>query len=214
MKRWFISLAIAGYLTALSWGVMSHAFGFKKYSHPIMYYLVWDMYGGWSAFESRLYVIGEGQSGEYYQLAPAPWEGPQPFGDVDRISYDYYAMRSWKFAANTLRHTEHEPMTRVFVVEESWPKQFNMPDYVWEKRFQEPKDPRHYYNLRSVYSPDGKLVYSYPDWQTRLASNAVMSNPRLQEEARGSKPLFTFDRAGSMQPQRVNSSEGLQPLAN
>ena len=64
MKRWFTSLGIAAYLTALAVGFVSHAVDYGTDCHPIMYFLVWDMFCGWSAYEGRLHLIGEGESGD------------------------------------------------------------------------------------------------------------------------------------------------------
>jgi hypothetical protein len=58
MKRWITHLTIAAYLGVLTWGVVSHALGYKTGMHPGMYFIVWDMFCGWSAYEVRYHLVG------------------------------------------------------------------------------------------------------------------------------------------------------------
>ncbi|GAF86661.1 unnamed protein product, partial [marine sediment metagenome] len=73
MKRWLTHLLIVTYLGTLFAGVACHALELGVQSHPGMYMIVWDMFCGWSSYAGRIEVIGEGESGKYYQLAPGPW---------------------------------------------------------------------------------------------------------------------------------------------
>lgn len=191
MKRWLTHGVIAVYLGALSWGIVSHTVSFGTGAHPVMYFLVWDMFCGWSSWEGRIHVIGEGASGRYYELAPAPWGEIIPFGSIGRRHYDYLGNHSPRFARNAIRHTKHEPITRVIVVEENWPKKYNLPDELWGQRFEGPKEPHRYYQVRHVYTPDGMLVRSYPTFLNLQAAWGVSQNPRLHAEVRRSQPFFS-----------------------
>src|SRR5690606_11465110 len=96
-------------------------------------------------------------------------------------------------ALNTLRQTDHEPMTRLFVVEEAWPRKYNLPDDLWARRYTEPKDPKSYYQLRGVYTPDGQLTKSGPSWLTRVAQESVMDNPRLVADMKKGRPFYAIE---------------------
>ena len=120
MKRIVAVSTITGYLAVLLVGLCAHALNYKASSHPGMYFLVWDMFCGWSAYEDRTHIIGQGESGRFYELAPGPWGDYQPFGDPGRQNYDPFANHSVTLAMNTLRYSEHEPMHRIYVVQETW----------------------------------------------------------------------------------------------
>ncbi|HEY2252739.1 MAG TPA: hypothetical protein VGH74_16810, partial [Planctomycetaceae bacterium] len=95
---------------------------------------------------------------------------------------------------NVLKHTQHEPISRILVVEECWPKKFNLPEPVWNMRYDNPKEEYHYYRLRVVMLPDGTVAQrysSFAQFQNGLMAN---DNPRLVAEAEKSRPVFMFDR--------------------
>jgi hypothetical protein len=186
MKRWLTNTTVAVYLLAL------HTVGYGTGSHPVMYFLVWDMFGGWASYESRMMIIGQGESGKYYELAPGPWGEFKPFGAIGRRHYDPLGGHAPKLALNAIRHTKHEPITRVIVIEECWAKKYNLPDHLWKERYEEPKERQAYYNVRHIFSPDGTLVHSYPNWFTLQYTYAVGNNPRLVQEQRRGRPFFAL----------------------
>lgn len=190
MKKWFISGFIGLYLLSLSWGIVAHAVNFGTGAHPAMYYVVWDMFCGWTAYSSRNVVIGQGESGKYYELAPGPWGEVRPFGKLGRRHYDVTGLHSADLARNTLRHTQHEPITRIIVIEECWAKKYNLPDHLWEKRYEQPKDIKKYYQVRHIFRPDGKLVESNINWISVQHSLAVGNNPRLHADRQRGQPFF------------------------
>ena len=120
MKRALSHATIVAYLGVLTFGFASHTLNWGTNSHPGMYFIVWDMYCGWSAFESRLHVIGEGVSGEYYELTPPPWSDFHPHGSIGRIHYDVQARFADDMAVTTLQNTTHEPIHRILVIQECW----------------------------------------------------------------------------------------------
>jgi len=193
MKRGIVSTLIAGYLGVLLYGLFCHALYYKINQHPAMYFIVWDMYCGWSGYELRQHVIGEGESGRYYELAPGPWGSVKPYGDLDRRHHDHIGLHAVRLALNTLKQTDHEPMTRLFVVEEAWPRKYNLPDELWARRYTEPKDPKSYYQLRGVYTADGRLTKSGPSWLTRVAQECVMDNPRLLADMKKGRPFYAIE---------------------
>jgi len=190
MKRGMIVLLIAFYLCALSWGLVVHTLNIGNGSRPSMYFLVWDMFCGWSAYSARNHVIGEGESGTYYELAPGPWGEFHPYGDLGRQHYDTFGAHSFHIGMNTLKHTDHEPMARIFVVEELWAKKFNMPEALWKKRFEEPKKVYKYYHVRQIYTSDGTLLQSQPTWLAYQYSRSISHNPRLQAESRSTRSVL------------------------
>jgi hypothetical protein len=192
MKKWLTSSVIVVYLTALSWGIVSHAVEYKNGSHPVMYFLVWDMFCGWTGYAGRIQIVGEGESGKYYELAPGPWGAFTPFGNIGRRHYDVTGVRGAKLAHNTLNHTRHEPMTRIFVIEESWAKKYNLPDHLWNERFDEPKKLYRYYHVMHSFSIDGALLESNGTWLNRQYVLSVTSNPRLAQDSRKGKPIYAY----------------------
>jgi hypothetical protein len=192
MKRWLTHLTIAGYLSALATGIFCHAVDFGLSSHPVMYFLVWDMFCGWSSWSNRNELICEGESGKYYSLGPVPWGEYRPFGDIDRRHYDPRGHFTPRMALNCLRQTKHEPMTRIFAVEVWWPKMYNLPDHLWERRFGRPKDIQKYYHLRHVFTPDGTLLQTTTNWMSHQYAIAMGNNPRLQADVRRSTPFYVL----------------------
>ncbi len=206
MKKCFAILAITGYLGSLTRGLFAHTLSTGASSHPVMYYLVWDMFCGWGSYSSRTHFIAEGASGTYYELTPAPWGDFTPYGSIARRNYDKLGVYMPRFANNILRHTKHEPITQVFVVEELWAKKYNMRDAVWSKIHRGPKDVHTYYNLWAVLDGNGAPSAVYPNWYSKQAIYTISNNPRLHAEASRSRSYFSnFNRpwtpGGTIRPQ-------------
>lgn len=190
MKRWLVISTIGCYLSVLTFGVVSHALSYKKNVHPAMYFVVWDMFCGWSSYEDRTHIIGEGESGKYYQLSPGPWGEFKPYGDLGRQHYDPFSNHSMALAASTLKNTDHEPIERIYVVQEVWAKKFNLPDHLWAQRYPEPKEPHSYYHLRKVMDVDGRILRANATWFDYQTQICVSDNPRLFRDAYKGKPFF------------------------
>lgn len=212
MKRWLTHLTIAAYLGALAFGVVSHAVSYKVGSSPAMYFIVWDMFCGWSSHATRLQIIGEGESGKFYELGPGPWGEVKPFGDIGRRHYDTFCLFAPQMAMNTLKHTKHEPMTRLYVIEECWPKKYNLPDRVWNHRHAEPKDPHHYFHVRIAMDGQGNILRRNQYWAAYQNALCLANNPRLMADTRRDRPMFGV----SIQQRRAagyNFSEQYQQAA-
>jgi len=193
MRRWFAKLTIGLYVGALFLGISAHAMSFGTSAHPAMYYFVWDMFCGWTAHEIRYHVLAEGESGTYYDVSQGPWSTFTPYGDLSRAQYDATGNAHHKMALNTLRHTDHEPIVRILVAEEVWPKKFNLPDHVWNLRFDEPKDPKSYFWLKTVLDAEGNVLSHRPTYLSYLYTKTVANNPRLQADTVRGKPFFAVN---------------------
>lgn len=193
MKRWITHATIAAYLGALSVGLVSHAISYRSHCHPLMYLVVWDMYCGWSAFETRYHVLGETYDGRHYDVLPAPWGEFHPYRGPSRRHYDSRALFLPRMAELVLAHTEHEPVRRLIVVEESWSKKFNLPDVLWAKQHDETKDKHSYFHVRTIVSRDSDAKNAFNDWTTVLANQALVDNPRLISDMRRGHPFYAVD---------------------
>jgi len=193
MKRWLTHTAIAAYLSALLIGLVSHAFMYGSHRHPLMYLVVWDMYCGWSAFESRYHVLAETYGGEHYEVLPAPWGEFHPYQGPSRRHYDTRTLFAPRMAELVLNHTEHEAIRRLIVVEEAWSKKFNLPDAMWEARYGRPKDQHSYYHVRCVNSLDSDVITRTHEWATAMANQAIMDNPRLMSDVSRGHTFFAVD---------------------
>jgi hypothetical protein len=193
MLRRLSAAFIVLYLAALGYGLLAHTLGFRAYQHMGMYFVVWDMYGGWSAWETRTHLLGEGESGLYYELAPGPWGAVRPFGDTERQHYDGTGIHLLQLARNTVDHTDHEPIVRYLVIEEAWSKKYNLPETLWRQRFDEPREPHSYFRIRSVHDGAGRLLVGNHPWLQWLATQSLASNPRLQADLARSTPFITSD---------------------
>jgi hypothetical protein len=190
MKRLLTVGFIVVYLGTLNFGILSHMLGFGTVSHPLMYFIVWDMFCGWVAYDSRAYVIGEGESQKLYDLSTPPWGEFHPWGYLGRQHYDALNNHSARIGFNTLRHTQHEPITRLFVIEENWAKKFNIPDKVWKTRYDEPKDIQKYHRLRGVLLSDGTVVQTHNSWIDYQSQKMLNDNPRLALQASRSRSTY------------------------
>lgn len=193
MKRWITHFVIAGYLMVLCYGFVAHAFKVNPYGSMANYFFVWDMYCGWNSFEKRTHLVAQGESGQYYDVTP-PWKELQPYGSAKRHDYDSWGFYSGQIAANTLRHTQHEPIREVFLVEQLWSKKYNLPDELWSQRFDGPKEPKSYYYIRSVFSPEGETLKQHFDWETNLAFHSIMDNQSLRSTVARAQPYLGSDQ--------------------
>lgn len=181
MKRCAAIAFIVLYLCVLGYGLAAHVLEYNNLANPGMYYIVWDMYCGWSAYETRLHIVAEGRSGRMYELE-SPWGSYRPFGAIDRRHYDAGAVHCGAMARNILAHTEHEPIERIFLIEESWSKKYNLSPELWSQFHEEPYEPVSYFRLRAWFTSDGVCQERYLDIGGYLAHQAVASNPRLQND--------------------------------
>lgn len=193
MVKRLSALFIAVYLGILGYGLAAHAIGYKTYQHLGMYFIVWDMYCGWTGWESRTHLVGEGESGTYYELEPGPWGEICLFGDIGRRHYDSTGLHALTLARNTVAHTAHEPIVRYLTIEEAWAKKYNLPDNLWAQRYDEPKQFRSYHRIRSAYDGDGTQIAGNPNWQSWLHTQAIANNPRLQNDVQKRTPFITTD---------------------
>jgi hypothetical protein len=193
MKRWIVNATIAVYLGALGLGLFSHALMYGSHQNPLMYLIVWDMYCGWSAFESRYHVLAETYGGEHYQVLPAPWGEFHPYQGPSRRHYDTRTLFAPRMAELVLNHTQHEPIRRLIVVEEAWSKKYNLPDALWEQRYEQPKQPSSYFHVRCVKSLDTDATTRTSEWVDALANQALMDNPRLMSDVKRGHTFFAVD---------------------
>lgn len=193
MKRLLATAFIGSYLTILLLGLGSHTLGFGVASHPAMYWIVWDMFCGWATYASQVHLLGEGESGKYYELAPGPWGGFKPWGDMDRANYDVLGTHCGQLALNTLKHTQHEPISRIFVVEESWAKKYDLPPEVWQARFDETQNKPTYCRIIAELCGEGRVLRAYHPWLSFQNQVAIGCNPRLHEEAQRYRPMVLVE---------------------
>jgi hypothetical protein len=190
MKRWIVNTAICGYLAALLFGFLSVACRVEWFSVP-MYFLTFNMYAGWSGYDCRMQILGEGQSGRYYVLAPGPWGEFHPYSShLSRQCYDQEFEYGRILARPGLSHTQHEPILRMVVVEQEYPKKFNLSDAQYEAYYGKPKPQRIYSHTRMVLSPEGALLSESPTWLRYQDNLSVVDNPRLLTDATRNRPFL------------------------
>ncbi len=210
--RWASGLFIVTYLLCLAGGIAGHALKLRQAGTTVGYYFVWDMFCGWQAWDTRTRIIGEDADGNYYAVEE-PWGAVTPSGDVPRIHHDVNNTLLSRHVKNVLDHSAHPPIDRVYVVQELWPKQYNVPEHLWANCFYEPKDPTVYYNLRVICDAKGNWLDSYPDWFAVQNHQAVVENPRLQRASAQGTPFdntFFTPRTAKGQESRIfNLPEGL-----
>jgi len=194
MARRAAACFIVCYLGILGYGLSAHTIGYKTYAHLGMYFIVWDMYCGWSGWETRSQILAEGESGQYYDVGTPPWGEVCVYGEPDRRHYDIYGLHPYRLASNVARHTEHEPFVRYLVIEEAWSKKYNLPDRLWAQRFEEPKQQRIYRRIRSAYEGDGECIASHPSFSNWLMGLALGDNPRLQKDMTIHTPFMTAEQ--------------------
>ncbi len=190
MKRWIVNAGIGGYLAALVVGFLCVATQ-VRFFFPPLYFLTFDMYGGWSGYDCKMQVIGEGESGRYYQLSPGPWGEFHPYSDrLSRQCYDQMFEYGRLLARPGLIHTQHEPILRIFAIEQEYPKKFNLPDAQYEAYYLKPKPDRIYSHTRMILSADGgQILTGAPTWLQYQANLSIIDNPRLVQDATQNRPF-------------------------
>lgn len=196
MKRYAAIAFIVLYLATLGYGLAAHVLVYNNVANPAMYFIVWDMYCGWSAYECRLHIVAEGESGQLYELE-SPWGSFHPFGSIDRRHYDNNVVHLGQIGRNILAHSDHEPMERLIVIEESWSKKYNLSPEVWAQFHDEPYEPRSYFRSRALFAVDGTCIERYLDIGSYLAHQAVASNPRLRNAMSRGRPFYVMDQQAS-----------------
>ena len=188
MRRKIACGVIGAYLLTLGFGLFSHVLGYKSNTHVAMYFVVWDMYCGWCGYEVRHHIIAQGKSGEYYDLSP-PWGEFVPFGSAKRCYYDSNCLFTPQLALNVLDHTDHEEISLILRIEESWSKKYSLSDKHYLAQYEEPKVKRSYFRRRQLVSGQGTVTENYLNWTNWLANQALLDNPRLQQDMKA-KPFL------------------------
>ena len=194
-RRWVTHFVICVYLGWLGHGVFCHALQYRVSAHPLMYFTVWDMFCGWSGWSYRTHLVAEGESGRFYELTPTPWGEYHAYGDLSREHYDNFANHARQIGLNCLKQTAHEPMTRMYVIGETWSKKFNLPDRLWQQIHDEPKVPRTYFNVNAVYQPDGTLLSVRPSFRESHQASWLAASLHGQKRQGGQQMLLgsTFE---------------------
>jgi len=188
-SRWGAGLFIGCYLLILASGIVGHALKVGLARNALSYFVVWDMFCGWQAYDQRTHFIAETTDGRYFDVHE-PWGEFRPFGHVGRVQYDFSNRMTGKYIRHIMDHTQHAPINCVYVVQESWPKQYNLPEALWKQNFGTVPDKMSYYHLRSICNTDGEVMQLYPDWYEQQKLNSVADNPRLRHEARQARSSF------------------------
>jgi hypothetical protein len=198
MKRILTVAFIVCYISTLTYGNVCHLLRHGQATHSMMYMIVWDMFCGWAAYDSRVHIIAEGESETFYDLTQPPWGELHAFGYIGRENYDQFNTHLGTIALNVLQHTSHEPISRIVVIEESWPKKLNLPDAVWNLRYDNPKDRHSYFRTRLVMLPDGTVTHRYTSFLDYQALCLATDNPRLLQQSKAGTPLFLNDGAAAV----------------
>lgn len=210
MKRWLASTFIVVYLSVLMFGLTCHTLSVGVSSHPAMYWIVWDMFCGWATYASKVHILAEGESGKYYELAPGPWGGFSPWADkIDRANYDVYGTHCARIALNTLKHSKHEPISRMFIVEESWSKKYDLPPAIWQARIDEPQNKQTYCRVVAEMCGEGNVLRTYQNFLAYQNHISITSNPRLQEEAQRYTPMYIVNPGQNSRGRDLTVPSGL-----
>lgn len=189
LGKWSAGLFIVCYLAVLSFGIVAHALKVGVSGNTLSYFIVWDMFCGWHAYDQRTHLIAESTSGRYYEVKE-PWGEFCPFGSLGRYQYDAYNHMTPRHVNHVLSHSSHEPIDAVYMVQEVWPKQYNLPERLWKDNFGRERDKMSYYHLRAVCDERGTYVQLYPDWLIQQRLNSIGDNPRLRHEVRQASSSF------------------------
>ena len=190
MKRWLTDLATGAYLAALLTGLASVLVRVEFGPRLLMYFLTFNMFCGWSGYEARMEIVGEGASGAFYELEPGPWGEFHPYGPMGRRHYDQEFEYGKYFVKNCLKHTVHEPIIRVYVVEVEYPKRLNLPDDQYLAYYNKPKVDQKYYHTRFILEPDGEIIAQQPVWLRYQDEICLEDNPRLLADSQRQKPFI------------------------
>jgi len=209
--KWIAGLFIACWFGVMSFGIVGHALKVGLCRNTLSYFVVWDMFCGWRAYDARTHLIAESSTGRYYAVRE-PWGEFCPFGNIGRIQYDVSNHLLPKQINHVLSHTQHEQIDHVYVVQEIWPKQFNMPERLWNHYYSEPSDKVSYFHLRAVCGSSGQAITVFPDWITQQTLNSIADNPRLQREVRQTQSRFSTLYTPVRQDQNRISSGLITPF--
>lgn len=189
-RKLIVALFICGYLGSLSWGVAAHALKVGLCGNTLSYFVVWDMFCGWSAWDQRTHFVAEGASGQFYEVKE-PWGAFEPFGNVGRIHYDHTNHLLTRHVDHILSHTKHEPISRVYAVQEVWPKQYNLPPDLYQRYFHRINDRQSYFHVRAVCSERGTPLQINPSWLDQQYLLSLYDNPRIRQQSQQATSMFS-----------------------
>lgn len=215
MRRWIACSFIACYVSALGYGLAWQTVKIGAPRHPAMYFLIWDMYCAWGAYDHGFRAVAEGVSGNYYELNPPPWGTFRPFNTLDRFQSINAAENQARFAKLVADKTKHEPIARMFVIEQCWPKQYDLPEYIWNTYNAIPRDPFRYNKVLVELSGDGQLTAAHKSWIDSQSEATLADNPRIQQEVRNGRPFHLIERQSDyFQPHQADTIETVRgPVA-
>lgn len=193
MRRWIVCTFIVAYASVLSFGIACQTLRMGTTMHPAMYFIVWDMYCGWNAYNHKYRAVAEGVSGQFYDLNPAPWGAFRPFNTLDRLQSIGLSNNQARVTRLVANNTQHEPFTRMFVIEEAWAKQFDLPEYIWKASNAIQRSPYYYTKVVLEQSGDGEITMADGPWLDSQSQMMLADNPRIEQEIRASRPFWMVD---------------------
>ena len=213
--KWCAGVFIGCYLAVLAAGIVAHSLKVGLAGNTLSYFVVWDMFCGYQAYDQRTHLIAESRSGKYYELRE-PWGEFCPFGHLGRLQYDHTDHLVSKHIDHILNHTQHEPIESVFFVQEVWPKQYNLPEHLWRQNFGNEREKISYYHLRAICNEDGGVVALHPNWLKQQTLNSISDNPRLRHEVRQAQSSFGtwYTPAAQTVPSGLSQPTGMTASTN
>lgn len=194
MRRWIVGCFIASYISVLGFGLACQTVRMGTAAHPLMYFIVWDMYCAWGAYNHGYRAVAEGVSGTYYDLNPPPWGAFRPFNTLDRFQSITAAGNQARYTRLVAANTQHEPIARMFVVEECWAKQYDLSENTWKTYNAVPYQPFRYTKVVLEQSGDGEITAIHPSWIDCQPNVMLTDIPRLEQEIRNSRNFFTVEQ--------------------
>lgn len=197
-KRLLTNALIVAYLAALGVGLALHALNLPGKASAAGYFVVWDMFCGWTGYETRVRYIGEGVSGQHYDLLAADSRSPRLHGSIHRAHYDFSGRHTPAIAACVAARTGHEPLARIYVVEENWSKHYNLSPRLFEQTYGRPHGefPVHRH-FRGLLAADGYVLQTQASWLAVQRQEAMLANPKLMTEVQRGRDVFTARTASA-----------------
>lgn len=213
MRRWMAGSFIAAYVSALCFGIACQTVRMGTAMHPCMYFIVWDMYCGWTAYNHGYRAVAEGVSGQFYDLNPPPWGAFRPFNTLDRYQSLTDPAKQARMNLLIANNTKHEPLARMFVIEEAWAKQFDLPEYIWKAHNAIARDPYRYTKVVLEQSGNGAIAQIGKPWLDGQSQAMLGDNPRLQQEIQNSRPFWQVDGKNYYESGEQNTFQTIRSAA-
>jgi hypothetical protein len=205
LSRRLLALGIGLYLTAHALVLALNVIG-DIHRHPVVYFFTWDMFPGTVDVSPRHTAVATTRSGAFLELVPNATmrfrggvHGGLTRADLDRSGVRLRPLVDHALAWSRSRLAE-DPIVRVTLLEQTWPRRLNLSDDLYEAWAGEPKRDVRYWRMIETLDVAPPAARASRPWSAPLKGQVPSGWPELERNEAG---MISQVKSSALSPDEV-----------